>query len=87
MSKKKKEKAFSDTEQIINKIVKDEINRAKEIYEHKKKQEIGELHNKIVEAIEEIKAHPTTVVFVLDIIKEEVLRQFLVGIDKKVDKK
>ncbi len=73
----KKEKAVEDTEQIIGKLVKDEIARAKNIYETKKKQEIETLHNRIVDAIQETGAHPTSVVFVLELIKEEVLRQFL----------
>lgn len=73
----KKEKAIEDTEQIIGKLVKDEIARVKNIYETKKKQEIETLHNKIIDVIQETGAHPTSVIFVLEIIREEVLQQFL----------
>ncbi len=71
------EKAVKDTQDIIQKLVQDEISRAKNIYETKKKQEIELLHNKIVDIIQETGVHPTSIIFVLEIVKEEVLRQFL----------
>lgn len=77
MGKRKKDKAITETQEIIQKLVHDEVNRAKEVYENKKRQEVEVLHNKIADVIQEVGAHPTSVIFVLEILKEEVLRQFL----------
>ncbi len=87
--KKKKEKkakdnnvskALLDTESIIRELVKNKVEQAENVYLSNKRKEVEMLHNKIVESIQEINAEPSSVIFVLELIKSEVLRQF----EKKV---
>ena len=74
----KKDKASKDTTQILNEIISSEISKAKGIYEAKKKKETEEFHNKIIDWIQESGLHPTSVIFVLEMIKAEIMQQFLI---------
>ena len=74
---RKKSKAVTDTQAIIENVVKNEVAKAELLLKRKTREAEELLHNKIVEDIQEAGAPPETVIFVLEELKEEILQQFV----------
>ncbi len=77
MSRKKKGKAIVDTEKIIANLVSNEVAKTETLLRQKQRESEEEFHNAVVNKIQELNLTPQSVVFVLDVLKSEILEQFL----------
>ncbi len=74
---KKKSKAVEETETLLQNLISNEVAKAESLLKKKQKENEEKLHNAIVEKIQEVNLPPASVIFVLDMLKAEILNQFL----------
>lgn len=74
---KKKSKAVEETETLLQNLISNEVAKAESLLKRKQKENEEKLHNAIVEKIQEVNLPPASVIFVLEMLKSEILNQFL----------